>query len=244
MRRSNIEINNDAAEWMPAAILIVGLLLTSYIFVLANTDGIDAGIERGELAPDFTALAHYPGNDSSDWNQYRFYENLDLNWSGNHTEGVFTVIEFLDTDCPYCWSSAYKLSSLASELELAEIGVRDRVQFIIVVVQLPIPGHSTSIEEMVAFQERSPHPGCKSDSADCSTRPGDLHPGVYIDDRNADIFQEYGIRGTPQYLILKPNGVVAWNGGTDSNDEIGIELSEQICKDGGTSELCIKLSEG
>ena len=242
MRRSNLEINNAAVEWMPAAILVIGLLLSSYIFVLANTDGVYAGIDRGDIAPDFKALAHYPGNDSSDWNQYQFYEHLDLNWSGNHTEGVFTVMEFLDTDCPYCWQSAGKLTSLDSQL--AEYGARDRVQFVIVVVQLPIPGHSTSIEEMVAFQEKLSHPGCNGDTSDCSTRPGNSHPGVYIDDRSAEIFQEYGPRGTPHYLILKPNGVVAWNGATDPTDEIGIELSEQICKDGGTSELCILMSEG
>ena len=242
MRRTNLDKNLEGVEWMPAAIFVVGLLLVSYIFVLANTEGVDSGIDRGDIAPDFTALAHYPGNDSSDWTQYRLYEHLDLNWSGNHTEGVFTIMEFLDTDCPFCWQSAGKLSSIASQL--VEYGARDRVQFVIVVVELPIQGHSTSIEEMVAFQEKLSHPGCNGGSYDCSSRQGDPHPGVYIDDRDEEIFRQYNPPGTPHYLILKPNGVVAWNGGTDSNDQIGIELSEQICKDGGTSELCILSNEG
>ena len=235
-----LERDTDGAEWMSAAIFVVGLLIVSFIFVFANTNGVKTGIERGDMAPDFTALAHLPGNDTSDWFSYRLYENLDFNWSGNHSEGVFTIIEFLDTDCPYCWETAHKLSSL--DTQLTDYGVRDRVQFVIIAVQLNIPGHSTSIEELVAFQEKLSHPGCNGDSADCSTRPGGPHPGVYIDDRSTEIFQKFGPRGTPHYMILKPNGVVGWNGMTDSLDEIGIELANLICKDGGENQLCNEIN--
>ena len=112
----------------------------------------------------------------------------------------------------------------------------------IIVVELNIPGHQTSQEEMVAFQEKLSHPGCNGDSADCSTRPGNVHPGIYIDDRSTEIFQEYGPRGTPHYMILKPNGIVGWNGMTDSLDEIGIELANLICKDCGDNQLCAEVN--
>lgn len=240
MRRSELGKRSEAVEWMPAAIFVVGLLLVSFLFVSISTNGVKSGIEKGEMAPDFTALAHIPGNDTGDWYSYRLYDHLDMNWSGNYSEGVFTIIEFLDTDCPHCWDTAGKLSSLNSQL--TDFGVIDRIQFIIIAVQLPISGHSSSIEEVVAFQEKLPHSGCKSDSADCSTRPGEVHPGVYIDDLDAEIFQKYSPRGTPHYMILKPNGIVGWDGGQDSYDEIGIELTNLICKDGGDNQLCSQVS--
>ncbi|MED5485135.1 MAG: thioredoxin domain-containing protein [Candidatus Thermoplasmatota archaeon] len=240
MRRIEIGKNDDAAEWMPGAIFVVSLLLASFLVVSINTNGVTAGIGKGEMAPDFTGLAHLPGNDTADWFSYRLYEHLDMNWSGNYTEGVFTIIEFLDTDCPHCWNSAGKLSSLNSQL--IDYGVADRVQFIIIAVQLPIDGHTSSIEEIVAFQEKLPHSGCFGDSKDCSTRPGDPHPGVYIDDLSNEIFQKYSPKGTPHYMILKPNGIVGWDGQQDNLDEIGIELTNLICKDGGDNQLCSQVS--
>jgi len=240
LQRINFEKNNEAAEWMPAAIFIVGLFLASSIIVSISTNGIESGIGKGEMAPDFTALAHLPGNDTADWFSFRLYEHLDMNWSGNYSEGVFTVIEFLDTDCPHCWDSSGKISSLYSQL--IDYGVGGRVQFIIIAVQLPLPGHSSSIEEIVAFQEKLTHSGCLSDGADCSTRPGSPHPGVYVDDLNLEIYKKYAPRGTPHYMILKPNGIVGWDGQQDAQNEIGIELTNLICKDGGDSELCLQVN--
>jgi len=240
LRRIDIGKNEDAVEWMPGAIFIVGLLLASFLVVSMSTNGIKSGIGKGEMAPDFTALAHLPGNDTADWFSYRLYDNLDMNWSGNYSEGVFTIIEFLDTDCPHCWDSAAKLSSLNSQL--IDYGVSDRVQFIIIAVQLPIKDHVSSIEEVVAFQEKLPHSGCLGQAKDCSTRPGEVHPGIYIDDLSTEIFQKYSPKGTPHYMILKPNGVVGWDGQQDHLDQIGIELTNLICKDGGDNELCSQVS--
>ena len=240
MKRTGLVRNEVAADWVPAAIFIVGLLLVSFIFVFANTNGISSGIGKGDMAPDFTGLAHQPGNGTNDWYSFRLYEHLDLNWSGNYSEGVFTVIEFLDTDCPYCWDTAGKISSLDSQL--SEYGVSDRIQYIFIAVQLPISGHSSSIEEIVAFQEKLSYSGCNGGSMDCSSRPGGVHPGIYIDDRSTEIFQTYSPRGTPHYMILKPNGIVGWDGGQDSDDQIGIELTNLICRDGGDNSLCSQLS--
>ncbi|RAH15749.1 MAG: hypothetical protein CMB56_002755 [Methanobacteriota archaeon] len=239
MRRLCIVEDDNAADWIPSAIFVVGLLLCSFIFVFANSNGISSGIAKGEMAPDFTALAHQAGNDTNDWYTFRLYENLDLNWSGNYSEGIFTVIEFLDTDCPYCWDTAGKISSLDSQL--SNYGLSDRVRYIFVVVELPIKGHSTSIEEIVAFQEKLSYPGCNGGTVDCSSRPGDVHPGIYIDDRSNEIFREYSPRGTPHYMILKPNGIVGWDGGQDSDNQIGIELSNLICRDGGDNDLCSQI---
>ena len=43
-------------------------------------------------------------------------------------------------------------------------------------------------------------------------------------------------------MILKPNGIVGWNGMTDSLDEIGIELANLICEDGGDNQLCAEVN--
>ena len=74
MKISRLEKDTNGAEWMSAAIFVVGLLIVSFIFVFANTNGVKTGIERGDMAPDFTSLAHLPGNDTSDWFSYRLYE--------------------------------------------------------------------------------------------------------------------------------------------------------------------------
>ena len=43
-------------------------------------------------------------------------------------------------------------------------------------------------------------------------------------------------------MILKPNGIVGWDGQQDTLDEIGIELTNLICKDGGDNQLCSQVS--
>ena len=45
MKISRLEKDINGAEWMSAAIFVVGLLILSFIFVFANTNGVKTGIE-------------------------------------------------------------------------------------------------------------------------------------------------------------------------------------------------------
>jgi hypothetical protein len=83
--------------------------------------------------------------------------------------------------------------------------------FVSVVVELNIPGHNSDRGEIVDFKEKNSNNDCNSGNSDCKDRPGDAHPWTYVDDLNLRAMENYDIPGTPFYLLLSPDGIVAWN---------------------------------
>ena len=216
---------------------VFGIFIITIILIFSNTNAISTGLAVGKIPPNINSYSHSFGNSSGDWDLFNLYSYFDTNWSGNHSEGQFIIIEFLDTDCPHCWDDAPTMSGIHSELE--SYGLGERVQLFAVATQLPIPTHETSREEIVAFQEKTNFEGCKGGYYNCMDREGDAHQFPYIDDLEGDILTGWSLPGTPYYVILSPNGIIVWHSQSATQGETpGSAIAELLCRDGGSVTLC------
>jgi len=174
-------------------------------------------VPRGEvLAPNLVGDIHLPG---SPWEEFELYDEFDHNWTSNYDSNAkWFLIQFTDTDCGYCWEEAGSMSLLEDDFG-------DRVTFISVALSLDIPSHDSSREEVVAFQEKTSLIACKGGDTDCASRPGDVHNWAYFDDLSLSTLNTWNVQGVPFVVILKPNGIVAWNQVWYQGSEVGLALT-------------------
>ena len=89
------------------------------------------------------------------------------------------------------------------------------VQFLVSATQLNISGYNSSREEIEAFRDKTP--GYECASSDCSSRPGSAHNLItYIDDLDQDNMVEWKVSGTPSYVLVQPDGILAWTSSSPS----------------------------
>jgi len=212
-------IYDDEASTLGDSFLKISALFFVGILILAfTTNPVATGTKEGERAPLLDGAA-YAGNG---WSSFDFSGQFDTSWDGN-SSSHWVMLEFMDTDCPYCVRSA-DLYGEASEI------FRDsnpewngaQVDFFASATQLDIQGHETSRAEIAAFRDKST--GYECAGQDCANRDGSAHDYVtYIDDIDQDNMDEWDIRGTPTYFLIQPDGIIAWvsNGGTNLGDVNG-----------------------
>ena len=196
-----------------ASIFFVGILILAF-----TTDSIATGTKEGERAPALDGAA-YSGNG---WSSFDFQDQFDTTWDGNASSD-WVMIEFMDTDCPYCVRSA----DLYGEASEAFHGSNPdwkgaQVNFFASATQLDIAGHESSREEIAAFRDKSTGQECAN--ADCANRGGSARDLVTdVDDLEQDNMDKWDIKGTPTYFLIQPDGIIAWvsNGGTNLGDANG-----------------------
>lgn len=195
-----------------AGVISVVIVASMFIAPPANV-----GPEEGSLAPDFVASAYTGGA----WEEVRLSEMY---------ADKFIYINFLDTDCPYCWSEAEELSQMHQAFS-------DDVLFINVMVSLEIPGHDSSREEVVAFRDKTSFgdnenngDGCYSGRKDCAERPGEPHTWMYVDDLTNSIAKDWDLPGTPFSVVLDNSGTVVWNQAQPENHPTGEEIGNALAR--------------
>jgi hypothetical protein len=225
IRARTLLTDENADARLTSGFVIAGFLTFIMLAVVLFTDMPPIGPNEGELAPNLSGDAHTPG--SASWQPFELYDEIDHGWDADSdSDSKWFLIQFMDTDCPYCWDEGETMSAMYTQFS-------EQVTFISVAVSLDIPGHSSSLEEVIAFQEKTSHSGCKGGETDCSTRPGDAHNFVYLDDLRLSESDEWEIQGTPFMVILKPDGVVAWNQGQHApGSEAGQALYDMLNPDG------------
>ena len=131
------------------------------------------------------------------------------------------VVEFMDTDCPYCVRAADEMTQFSNyfmKYQGENPGpVSDTnppawrgplVNFVASATQLDISGHETSRDEIEGFRDRTGSESCAGQN--CASRPGGVHQFAYIDDIDQENMDTWKVGGTPEYFILQPDGIVAW----------------------------------
>jgi thiol-disulfide isomerase/thioredoxin len=197
--------DEDADARITSGFVIAGFLTFIMLAVVLFTDIPPIGPTEGLLAPNLTGDTHSLG--SSGWQSFQLYDELDYDWEADsNSSSKWFFIQFMDTDCPYCWDDADMMSQVGNQFA-------DKVTVISVAVSLDIPGHSSSTDEIIAFQEKTSHSGCKGGGTDCSTRPGEAHNWLYLNDLFLSESDKWEIEGTPFVVIVRPDGIVAWNQG-------------------------------
>ena len=190
-----------------SAILTVILVC---VWVLAPP--ADIGVAEGQLAPNIISEAYAGGT----WSEFELYDHIDMTWSEGD-EGDWIFLLFIDTDCPHCYDAGDEHSNYYSQHG-------SNVKFFTIATELQISGHSSSRQEVVDFRDKNPNSGCKSDRADCKDRPGNPHDWPYVDDLNRNVADDYELPGTPFYILLSPDGIVAWNSAQNDGEDPGAAI--------------------
>ena len=180
-----------------AALITFGVTSIVFFSVIFLAPPVKVGPSEGELAPDFTAQAY----NGVSWNDFRLSELFNKSWEEGG-DGNWILIQYIDTDCPYCWTEGGEMSELHSQWG-------QDVTFVTVVLEL---------------RDKTSHDGCKGGSVNCADRPGSPHSWLYVDDLAGRTDGDWEIPGTPFSALLQPDGIVAWNHNQPENHPTGEEM--------------------
>ncbi len=198
------------------AFVVVILIIISLAITFQNTEVIGRGVNIGDTAPELVSDAHLMGSEG--WTAFNLADEIDPQWAEGDS-GKHILIDFIDTDCPYCWQSAPDMTNLYEKYG------SDIKMFTVVVEFSELQGHEGSRDEIIAFQEKiAGQAMCKASQVDCAEREGDPHPWPYIDDLDLSERSKWDVTGTPSYFLLKPNGEIAWT----SEKNAGLSIDQAI----------------
>ena len=216
--RRNLRSDEDADARLTSGFVTAGVLTFIMLAVVLFTETPEIGPYEGELAPNLIGKAHMSG--SSTWVDFELYDELDFSWTDDsESDAKWILVIFMDTDCGYCWGKAEEMSMIHDTFG-------HHLNIISVAVNLNMGGHESSREEVVAFQDMLSFNGCNGGSTDCSSRGGAVHNWTYFDDLRATEMDTWGVQGTPFYVIIQPDGKVAWNQGQHQDVEVAQALFE------------------
>ena len=200
--------NDEDADARVASFFAISAIMTVVMIVvwtLAPPPSV--GVKEGQLAPDIIGEAHHSGS----WSEFRLYDYFNHSWEEGQP-GQYIFLQFMDTDCPHCWSDAEVMGA-----NYDNWGANGDVAFITISVGMLSTSHSRA--ETVAFQEKGDFEGCYHDDRNCKDRSGDTaHDWPYVDDISMKAFRDYNPPGVPFHLLLSPDGTVVWNSAMHSDD--------------------------
>ncbi len=221
--RRRLFIDQAGDGRLSSFLAVVSVFFIGLMVIAVSTDPVVIGVNKGEMPPNITGEARIA---HSDWFSFDLYAKFNGSWNGNITTDRWFVIEFMDTDCPYCWRDAETMSQIDAQFG----GV---IITIVVATELNLPGHESSRKEIEAFQDKTDFEGCYTGNRNCADRPGDIHQGsngnlfYYVEDLPGKALSEWNLQGTPTCFLLKPNGLVAFNSAQDGGcDQLGVKLYE------------------
>jgi thiol-disulfide isomerase/thioredoxin len=195
---------DDDVRWI-AGFVLGSILTVIMILVVIIAPPATIGPSEGELAPDFSADSYSGAN----WINFKLSDTFDYEWNEGE-QGEWILIQFIDTDCPYCWSEGETMSNLHAQWS-------NDVEFITIAVELSINGHDSNQQEIEAFRDKTNYgtndndgSGCNSGRDNCANRPGAAHNWNYVEATSA-MMKDWEVTGTPFLAILQPDGYVAWN---------------------------------
>ena len=201
--------NGDAR--IDTLLTAIAILIGSIMVISLTTSPIVTGIKEGERAPNITGKAY----NGSGWQDFDLQTYYDYDWSmenNNTTGSQWVMIEFLDTDCPYCFNAAEEYQGLSQYFTPENPNWNGpHVSFLASAAELTgLKGHDSSREEIMAFRDMTPGEMCNSGNQDCSERGGSPYLIPFIDDLDKSHMDKWGIPGTPAYFLIQPDGIIAW----------------------------------
>lgn len=213
-----MKTDTEADVRTDTGIKVMALFFVAIIFLAVTTDPIKTGTKEGDRAPPLEGLAY----NGSGWYEFDMSDYLTANWTAGD-DGQWLLVEFMDTDCPFCVRSAGEMGQDANYF--MKLGQQNEnswrgpvVNFIASATELDISGHDSSQEEIEAFRDKDGEEVCAGSS--CATRDGQAHNFVYIDDLDQDNMQEWKVPGTPAYFLIQPDGIVAWVSSENPNEKV------------------------
>ena len=209
--------NQDASARTDAGIIVMSMFFAGILVVAFTTNPIASGTKIGERAPIFSGEAY----DGSSWKSFEFEDLLDTTWTYNSSDAPWIAVEFLDTDCGYCKQSAPDVGQWA-EMYSTEQWIGPDVIFIAVAVEFVA---ESSRAEIVEFRSQY------------------NNNFLYVDDLDIGIAKDWDVAATPSYLLVQPDGIVAWNSGQATNSLGWDAKEEQSISLNGLDDGYVQLNE-
>ncbi|MBN29450.1 MAG: hypothetical protein CMB34_02135 [Euryarchaeota archaeon] len=210
-----MKTNTEADVRSDTAIRVMAIFFAAIMFLAFTTDPIRTGTNEGDRAPPLTGMAY----NGSVWTNFDINDYFDTNWTAGDLDGQWLLVDFMDTDCPFCIRSAEEVGQNADYfMKLQGDWQGPIVNFVASATELDIPGHETSRAEIEAFRDKSGEESCAGNS--CATRDGSSHGFVYIDDIDQDNMKAWKVPGTPSYFLIQPDGIVAWVSSENTDEEV------------------------
>jgi hypothetical protein len=214
-RRLIVDEDANADGRILAFFAVSAVLSLVFVFSYVLAPPPDIGPSEGQLAPNISGQVHNSGI----WEDFTFHDYIDRDWQDGQS-GQWFLIQFMDTDCPYCWTDAAEMSEHHASWN-------SQVTFITVVLELQISDHDGSRAEIEAFKLKQSYQGCYKGERNCADRPGEVHNWRYFDALTGSTASDWSIPGTPFSVLVQPDGVVAWNPLQHKNDGDSIDSAVQ-----------------
>ena len=195
-------------------------------------DSEPVGGMRGMPAPNIVGEA-YNGSGWQDFDLQSYY-NYDWEIDDNNTkDSQWIMIEFTDTDCPYCFNSAQEYQEGSNYFVPENPNWNGpRVSFLASATELTgLQGHDSSRAEIEAFRDKTEGEMCNSSNVDCSTRNGQAFAIPFIDDLNKTHMNNWEIGGTPTYVLIQPNCIIAWASSDHPNEKFYDAIDRLVPQD-------------
>ena len=209
--------DEEADVRMTVAIRVMALFFVGIMIIAATTSPIATGTKEGERAPALEGKFY----NGSQWTDFDLESYWDSSWVEGDMSGQWVVVEFMDTDCPYCIQSAEEMGQYADYFGNSNSEWNGAlVNFIASATQLDIQGHDTSRSEIISFRNKIADSGDDCGSSDCGSRPGAAHNFPYIDDIDQDNMKKWKVGGTPSYYLIQPDGIIAWSSAEHQGEEV------------------------
>ncbi|MCS5533006.1 MAG: hypothetical protein NZ736_01965, partial [Candidatus Poseidoniaceae archaeon] len=105
MEKMKIKYDENGDARMDAALTATALFLAAMMVIGFTSSPVTTGTKEGERAPNIVGKA-YNGSGWQDFDLQSYY-NYEWEIGDNDTkDSQWVMIEFMDTDCPYCFNSA------------------------------------------------------------------------------------------------------------------------------------------
>lgn len=209
--------DDEADVRTTALIRVMALFFVGIMIIAATTSPISTGTKEGERAPSLEGKFY----NGSAWTDFNLESYWDSEWEEGDMNGQWVVVEFMDTDCPYCVASAEEMGVNANDFSGSNPQWDGAiVNFIASVAELNIDGHDSSRAEMVAFRNKIADSGETCAKSDCGSRPGAAHNFPYIDDLDLENMKKWKVSGTPSYYLIQPDGIIAWSSAEHRDEEL------------------------
>ena len=103
--------DDEADVRTTALIRVMALFFVGIMIIAATTSPIATGTKEGERAPALEGKFY----NGSGWSDFNLESYWDAGWQEGDISGQWVVIEFMDTDCPYCVQSAEDMGINAND---------------------------------------------------------------------------------------------------------------------------------
>jgi thiol-disulfide isomerase/thioredoxin len=197
----NIKVIEDenATAVGNALIKVMSLFFIGIMIIAFTANPISVGTNEGQRAPNIEGKFY----NGSGWTEFDFGSYFNTSWQEDDVSGQWVVIEFMDTDCPYCQQTAEEYGQFANAFSVNNPDWNGpHVNFLASATELSIQGHDSDRAEIEKV---------RSDYG---------HNVPYIDDLDQDNMEEWGIPGTPNYFLIQPDGIIAWSSSEHADEKV------------------------